>query len=586
MQQQSLNLTPKLKYIPYYILASVIIICIRLFYLQIEQNNALLTQSEKNCTRLDKIPSPRGNIVDMDGNLLATNRPLTNLFWQGHGNGKLTENQWQTLQKISAIIEKPLTLDRLLLETIIMAEKKHKKILLASDLSFEQLSKIQEQFGTNESLVISTHFKRYYPYKTFACHLLGYLGQINTESQGKMGLEKMFEDTLKGEQGTHLRKINSVGRNLAEVELKEALAGRTIKTTIDIDLQDIIEQIFPEHTNGTFILMDPADGGIVALVSRPNFDPNIFLDPISSDQWHGLQDKQPFLNRAFNCSYPPGSIFKLASMSAALEQGIVNQETSMCCNGYITFAERKYRCARKVGHGFLTACQALAHSCNIMFYDIAKKMSIDTLAEYAHRFGLGEKTGICFPEKEGLVPCSEWKKRVKGERWWPGETLSAVIGQSFLNVTPIQVACMISSIFTGYLTTPRILEDESIKKRPLDIRQSTLNFLRQSMRSVVTKGTGIQISQVKEIEIYAKTSTAQVADLDKRDINATYLEHAWFVAYFKYKDNRPLTIVILAENVGSSREATNIAKNFLIEYKNLMESRNHQDVTTGADMIS
>lgn len=580
MPQQPLSLTPKIKYIPYVVLLCVFIICAKLFYLQIEQNQILFNQSERNCTRIEKIPSPRGNIVDCAGNLLATNRPLTNLYWQGRGNGKISSEQWEILQKISGIIGKPLTLDQATLEEIVFAERKHKKVLLAADLNFEQLSKLQEQFGNHKNLTISTHFKRFYPFNTFACHLLGYLGQLNTESQGKMGIEKMFEDILKGEQGMAVKKINSAGRNLAEVELKEALAGRTIKTTIDIDLQDIAEQIFPEESNGTFILMDPETGGIVSLVSRPNFDPNIFLDPISPEQWQKLQEEQPFLNRAFNSTYPPGSIFKLVSMSAALETGAIHPESSMCCNGYVTFAERKYMCARKIGHGLLTASQALAQSCNIMFYDIARKMSIDTLSDYAHKFGLGEKTGICFPEKEGLIPNSDWKKRVKGERWWPGETLSAIIGQSFLLTSPIQIACMISSIFTGYLTTPRILEDETIKKRPLDIRPSTLEFLKQSMKSVVTRGTGIRVSRVKAIEIYAKTSTAQVAALDKRNDDSKYLEHGWFVAYFKYKDNRPLTIVIIAENVGSSREATNIAKNFLVEYKKLMEVRAQEEVTS------
>lgn len=579
MQSQPLSLTPKIKYIPYFVLASVVIICARLFYLQIEQNELLLSQSEKNCTRIEKIPSPRGNIVDMAGNLLATNRPVTNLFWQGKGNNKLSREQWEILQKMSAITDKPFTLDQVLLESIIVAEKKYKKILLASDLSFEQLSKLQEQFGNHPNISISTHFKRFYPFNTFACHLLGYLGQLDAESQGKMGIEKMFEDILKGEEGTTVKKINAGGRNLSEVELKEALAGRTIKTTIDIDLQDIVEQIFPEESNGTFILMDPETGAIVSLVSRPNFDPNIFLDPITPEQWQELQTKQPFLNRAFNSTYAPGSIFKLVAMSAALETGIVTPESSMFCNGYVMFADRRYGCARKIGHGLLNASQALAQSCNIMFYDIARKISIDTLHEYGHKFGLGEKTGMCFPEKEGLMPSTQWKKTVKGERWWPGETLSAIIGQSYLLVTPIQVACMISSIFSGYLTTPRILEEESIKKRPLAIKKSTLEFLRQSMKSVVTQGTGIRVNRVKAIEIFAKTSTAQVAALDKRNIDAKYLEHGWFVAYFTYKDNRPLTIVILAENVGSSRDATNIAKNFLIEYKKLMEVRAHEEVT-------
>lgn len=403
---------------------------------------------------------------------------------------------------------------------------------------------------------------------------MGYLGQINLESQGKMGIEKLFEDLLKGEQGTALKKINSTGRSLAEIEVKEALAGQTIETTLDIDLQDIVEQILPEEQSGTFILLDPSDGSIVALVSHPNFDPNIFLAPINQAQWQTLQEKQPFLNRAFTSSYPPGSIFKLVTASAALETGLLSSQSSVYCCGYYTFAERRYWCSRREGHGFLNAGQAVAQSCNILFYEIGKKISIDTLAHYAHKFGLGKKTNICFSEKEGLIPSSTWKMETKGERWWPGETLSATIGQSYLLVTPIQVACMISSIFTGHLVTPRILTNESIKKQPLVIKPSTLEFLRESMAAVVTKGTGVRVSHVKNIEIYAKTSTAQIKNFKKDDnFEETHQEHAWFVAYFRYKDNKPLTIVIMAENAGTSRVATALAKDFLVEYKKLMDMR-------------
>ncbi|MDR3549828.1 MAG: penicillin-binding transpeptidase domain-containing protein, partial [Candidatus Babeliales bacterium] len=500
--------------------------------------------------------------------------PLTNVYWQGSGTRKLTQAQQDILEKIGAIVGKQFLADADFLPVIAMAEKKQNKLLLASDLTFEQLSQLQEQFPSHENLIINTHFKRFYPYGTFASHILGYLGIINLDIEGKMGLEKMFEESLKGEQGVALRKITSTGKSLDRTQLKEGIAGQNIETTIDIDIQDICETIFPPDQAGSCIIMDPQDGALLAVVSRPNFDPNIFLNPIDPAMWQTLQEKQPFLNRAFGAAYPPGSIFKLVSMSAALEHGIIQAESTCFCRGYATFCERNYFCSRRTGHGTLTMHQALAQSCNIPFFEkIGRQLSIDTLAQYAHKFGLGEKTNICFPEKEGLIPTSAWKKRVKGERWWPGETLSASIGQSFLLVTPIQVACMISSIFTGYLSTPRILQQEPITKRPLEIAQKTLDFLRQSMKSVVTMGTGMRISQVKNIEMYAKTSTAQVSDYSKREFGLVHREHGWFVGYFRYKDSKPLTMVIMAENVSSSREATKYAKNFLVEYKKLIDER-------------
>lgn len=575
--QHGYRINEKIYYLLLGLACALSIIILRLYYLQIRVAPALYDQAQRNFLRMEKVLPQRGNILDRNGVMLATNRPMTALYWQGTGNARLTTDQFEALQILGSILEKPLTLDPTLLENISYVERKQKKLPIVADLTFEQLSKIEEQLPAHPNIQLATSFKRFYPYDTFACHMLGYLGNIRTEPQGKMGLEKLFEEDLKGEDGALLKKINSVGRHLAEIELKEAMTGKTLRTTLDIQIQDIIEQIFPEDMTGTFIVMEPKEGDLLGLVSRPNFNPNLFVNPMSPEDWSKLQENQPFLNRAFNSCYPPGSIFKLVTVSAALETGQTKVDSSIFCPGYVTFCDRNYYCACRTGHGYLTTCQAVAKSCNVLFFELAKHMSIDTIAHYADMFGLGRKTNLAFSEKEGLVPSSEWKKRVKKERWWPGETLSASIGQSYLLVTPIQIARMISSIFTGNLTNPRILLDDPVTKTPLEIKHSTLEFLKESMRSVVTKGTGLRVNRVKNIEIYAKTSTAQTSNMDKRHMGTSYLEHGWFVAYVKYQDNPPITIVVMVENAGTSRVATNVAKNFLVEYKRLMDLRNNTD---------
>jgi penicillin-binding protein 2 len=548
------------------------IIILRLVYLQVHLNDTLLTQSKKNYLRIEKIACPRGNIVDRNGTLLVTNRPTTDLYWQGSGNRTLNPEQLQTLSLLASIIDKPLVSDTQLLTTIQQAERFHKKVLLSSDVPFEQLSQLEEQFPHDHNIQLMTQFKRFYPYQTFASHLLGYLGHFDMEVCGKMGLEQLMEEQLKGQHGTLVRTTNSLGKNLSTVEIKKPFAGNTIQTTLDINLQTIIENVFPAQESGTAVVMDPEDGGILALVSRPNFDPGLFLDPISAEDWHMLQERQPFLNRAFNTCYPPGSIFKLVSVSAALEQHVISQDTIVNCRGHLTFAGRNYHCARTTGHGELTTCEAVAHSCNILFFEIGKRLDIDLLAEYAHIFGLGEKTNVLFSEKTGLVPCRAWKKSVKKERWWAGETLSAAIGQSFLLVTPIQVARMICSIFTGYLTNPRILINEPIVRKELDIQPGTLSFLRRSMRATVNEGTGQSMRTVKkDTVIYAKTSTAQTSTLSKRDLAKKYMEHGWVVVHLTYKKYKPVVLVILVENIGSSRVATKIARDFIIAYKQLLD---------------
>lgn len=562
-------LDKKIAYITLSIIAVTCLISCRLFYLQVRKTKDLFEQSQKNFLRIEKIPSPRGNIVACNGIILATNRPVLNLYWNGSGAYKLKPHHIELLKKIEIILEKPLIDNAEIIQKITYAERYYRSQLLANDISIEQLSKLKEQFSYNPNLSIQTSFKRFYPYKSYASHILGYLGSINPESNGKMGLEQLAEEALQGTQGIKIKTINSFGRNLKETELNKSSSGKTIKTTINMDLQQIAESIFPSDSSGALIVMDPHTGALLAVVSRPTFDPNMFLKPISFTEWNELQQKQPFLNRAFSACYPPGSIFKLITISAALEHNIIPADSIWNCRGYYTFANRRYWCHKHYGHGKLTTREALAQSCNILFFEIGKRVSIDLLAEYAYKFGFGKPTHILFPEKTGLVPSTWWKQTVKHERWWPGETLSGAIGQSFLLVSPLQVARMISSIFTQKLVYPRILADEPIQWDPLEINAETLRFLKRSMKKVVREGTGKSINTVKDIEVYAKTSTAQTSDLAKRNLGTQYLEHGWFVAHCTYKDNAPFTLVVLVENAGASQVATSIAKRFLTEYKKL-----------------
>ena len=569
---QSPQSTYKINHLFWAMCAIFSMIAMRLFVFQITLSERFTKQGERNFIRTERIASPRGNILDRNGVLLVTNRPLHSLYWKGTGNRTLSTEQRMIIADLEQILGTNILNNDATHQELKCAEHHYKKFLLSRDLTIEQLSKIQERIPQHANLIIDTDFERLYPFRSFASHILGYLSGMQHDQEGRMGIEKVCDDMLRGQDGATLKIINSFGKSLSETTIEHPNVGAEIKTTIDNTLQSIVEGVFPTMHAGAFIVMDPADGAILALCSQPSFDPNIFLKPILPNDWNTIQkSKQPFINRAFSAHYPPGSIFKLISMSAALETGLVYQDSTVFCSGNYTFAGRKYWCHNKHGHGRLTAGQALEQSCNIIFYETARRIDIDLLADYAHRFGLGKSTGSLFPEKEGLIPSRSWKRKVKGEKWWPGETLSAAIGQSFLLVTPIQVARMISGIFTRHLVKPRILLDEPIEKKPLNIRLETLEFLRSSMQKVVTVGTG-QRSRVRDIQLYAKTSTAQNSDLSKRTLGEQYLEHGWFVGHFSYKNHPPLTIVIILENVGTSMVPTGIAKQFFIEYKKRMDS--------------
>lgn len=584
------ELQPKLNTIFFIFLFALLILCVRLIHLQVHLSKKLYNQGQKNYLRINKIKPTRGNIVDINGKLLATNKPIHNIYWNGNGEKTLSKNDLEDLYLLETILSQELQENKKIneesqkynlkitspenLEKIKYANKYNKKFLLKSEISFDLLSKIEEQFGKNSSISIETSFKRFYPYQSFASHMLGFLGRMDVSNMGKMGLEKILENSLKGTDGSVAVKINSFGSTLSETILENSLSGKHIKINLDIELQEIIENAFPKDSSGCFILMDPYNGAILSLLSRPSFDPNIFLSPISKSEWDELQENNPFLNRAFGEAYPPASIFKLVTMSLALETNIIKQNDTCHCCGYINFGNRKYYCHNHDGHGLITAEQALEQSCNIFFYKIAKKFDIDQLANYANRFGFGEKTNIIFPEKLGNIPTKAWKKKNIGERWYAGENLSASIGQGFITVTPMQATRMAASIFTGYLVNPRILEQEPIIKSPLNISNSTLKFLRNSMQKVVTQGTARGINRKKDFEIYAKTGTAQTSDLSKRDLGEKkYKEHKWFIGTFKYKNNSPITFVILVEHA-ESPSVTKEAINYLLTgYKKLMDAK-------------
>jgi len=548
------------------VLFFISIIIIRLFYLQVYHSHRFSKLGERNFLRTERIPSRRGNVVDCHGYLLATNRPVFDLYWRGGGSFRLSQVQKNTIAKIASIFGDD-SIYGVMYKKIKLAERFSRCSVIKKDISQDELFRISEQCSESTNLFVERHFKRTYPYKTLASHILGYLRKAH--DKGLYGLERLFQDDLEGEAGYVRHVINAMGRKLCQTELRQATAGSDVKLTLDVLLQRIAETLFVEGQVGAFIIMDPEDGSIRAMVSYPNFDPNLFLDSISEDVWNDrFITNSPLLNRAIHAVYPPASIFKLITFVAGLEEGVITTDTKFTCDGYTMFGGRKYNCQRRWGHGVQSATKALGVSCNIPCYEIAKKVTIDQFAAYAMRFGLGQSTGFLFCDKKGLVPTSRWKQAHRGERWWKGETLSVSIGQSFLLVSPLQVVRLVASICSGYLVRPRILYNEDVERYPLYISDKTLDFLRGVMREVVLRGTGRRLRSFADFSICAKTGTAQIVSLKKQKKGSKkQLEHAWFASYFSYNGSKPLTMVVLVENAGSSRPALQIANKFFESYQ-------------------
>lgn len=569
MYNQADTRNAKIFKIFYVFSGAVLIILVRLFYLQIEQGSFFKTMGQNNFLRTEVIPPLRGNLLDCNGVVLASNRPVYNLYWQGGLAEKLSTYHIALLKKLETVVGETLSSEENL-KILQEAERCASRILLKSDLSFDQLCQISEQCSNVASLVIENRFKRIYPYQSLASHVLGYLSRV--ENVGREGLESAVQNELEGQKGYRVHVINATGKMLEQRVSKQAIAGANIALTLDYELQAAAEAVFGADQLGAFILMDPETGAIRTLVSFPNFDPNIFLESITQEEW---QEKmivnRPLLDRATCAIYPPASLFKLVTFAAGLEEKVIDPHSVIDCQGHIMFCGRPYHCMRHTGHGPLIPRQALGVSCNIPCFTIAKKMKADKLAEYAGWFGLGKKTDFLLPEKSGLVPSSSWKKTVKNERWWGGETLSMSIGQSYLLVTPLQIIRMVASICTGYLVKPRILQSEEIKKENLKFRPETLKLLREGMKEAVNVGTVRILSLISGFDVHAKTGTAQTCSLDKEKHFKHQYEHAWVTGYFSYKGSKPLAMVALLENEGSSSVALQFVNKFLRKYRELKD---------------
>lgn len=542
---------------------------LRLFYLQIEHGGAFSSLGEKNFLRMEIIPPLRGDVYDCKQVLLAANRPIFDLYWHGAGRIGLSPHDQETLAKMGEVLSVDF-LQSPKRRSIEYAEKYSRRVLLKGDVSFAQLCQISEQCADAQRLIVAHRFKRVYPHASLASHVLGYLNK--GECVGQSGIEQHFQAALQGQEGRLLQVINSTGKMLAQEVYKEAKAGSDITLTLDFELQRLAEGLFQPDQSGAFILMDCEDGAVRALVSYPHFDPNIFLSPLSHEAWEKLMLHNPLINRATSAVYPPASTFKLVTLAAGFEEKVIDLNSEIQCNGHITFCGRKYFCMKHSGHGKLTPKEAIAVSCNITCFHIARKLKVDQIAEYARRFGLGRKTNFLLPEKSGLVPTMAWKRAAKGERWWKGETLSTCIGQGYLQVTPLQVACMVSAICTESLVRPRLLEHELVEKEKLELAPETLDFLRSGMKEAVDNGSARKLKRIKSFDIYAKTGTAQTVSLDCEQIYKHQLEHGWVVGYFYYDKNpKPMTFIAFVENAGSSSFAMQIADKFLRGYKDLME---------------
>ncbi len=551
---------------------------VRFWYLQVHKGEAFSEQAQQNRLRKESILAPRGTISDALGVVLADNVLTYGLTIVREDCPDIPA----TLAQVSAwtgINQKELT------EKYRKDRRKAQSfdpILLATNLDMSLVARIEAQLLHWPGLEIVTLSQRTYPKGALYAHILGYVAEVNEEEMekdetlamgdliGKQGLELVLEPDLRGKKGLYQLEVDVIGRSLSRQLLKESRGGTPIQLTLDSSMQMAAWNALEGQT-GSVIVMEPDSGRLVALVTTPSYDNNLFTDGISHKEWNALRDNEraPLQNRAIQSMYPPGSVWKLMMAGLFLEAGI-NPKTRVHCSGSVKLGNQTFRCWKRGGHGHMNMNEALKHSCDVYFYHYGEQLGIDKIADYALKSGFGADTGILLPhEKGGLVPTREWKMSRFGESWMRGETLNISIGQGFTLVTPLQMATYVSALLNG----GELLRPQLLSSKPREV-MSTIpanaairDFIVESMRKTVLNGTAKIISR-KDADMGGKTGTAQVVKLQMRnqaviknkDLPYNQRDHAWIATWGAKDAKRYVVIVMVEHGGGGSTAAGPVAK--------------------------
>ena len=586
------------RYLVAFAAVAFFVIVIFLWYLQVIKGSDFLQMSTNNCIRIREDPAARGMILDRKGRLLALNRPSFGVYLVPED---LKENL-EVLVKAGQV----LNMNPEEIKEKLQTQKKRtpfRPVKIKSDIEWNELARLETSRVHLPGLLVDVRPRRAYHYGQLASHLIGYLGEVDENELkqskgtpyrmgamiGKYGIESQWETDLRGVDGGRQIEVDALGREIKHLRSVESFPGNNLTLTIDFDLQKVAEEAFQEKT-GALIAMDPKNGRVLAMVSKPSFDPDTFARNISSEEWKSLVENpfSPLQNKGIQGQYPPGSVFKIITAIAGLETGVITPNTQLTCKGVYPYGDRDFRCYKEGGHGTITLHRAIVESCDIYFYQVGLKVGVDAIAHYANELGLGRLTGIALPhEKSGIVPSTSWKKKRLGAPWYSGETLSLSVGQGYINTTPLQLLMLISAVANGgKLYLPQVVEKvediygNTLKDYPpvevaqADISEKTLHFVQEALMGAVNDphGTGWACA-LKDFKVAGKTGTAQVIkmaqDFKKGDMDRMPLkfkDHAWFVAYAPFEDPI-IAVVVLVEHGGyGGAAAAPIAKRVIEKY--------------------
>ena len=571
------------------------IIC-RLFYLQISENIKWRSLSDKNRLREWKIPPQRGIIEDYFGEKIAKNSQV----FQLHMIPEDVPNLEELFFRLSKIID----FNERKKSNLIKRLKKRKPwepIIISDNLSWSEFARLNIFLHEIQGIKPVVSIARKYIEDGSFSHIIGYVSAVSVKDlensallrkinipglkTGKNGLEKSLNEDMIGKPGLQRFEVNAYGKRIKELKFVEGTAGKNYRTTLDIDVQQFTSELLKDKS-GSICVMDIYTGDIIAMVSSPTFDANKFVHGIDTKDWQDLinDDKKPLINKSIAGLYPPGSTIKPLVALSALENDVISPNTTTECKGEIELYGHTYHCWKEKGHGFLRLREGIKQSCDIYFYEVARRLGVDRLAETANKFGLGNKVfDILDEERTGLVPSTKWKLKNIGRGWLLGETLLAGIGQGYFQVTPIQLCLMTAQLANGgYKIKPKIIYNEQALQSTTDASREQFGQLYRNQENVKfvldaqfgatnePMGTSYRSRHVKPEYIFAgKTGTSQIRSiteeerelkLKQKDLPYKRRDHALFTAFAPYKNPRYAFSVVIEHGGAGSSAAAPLAK--------------------------
>ncbi len=577
--------------------ATIAVIGARMRYLGVEQADEFRLLAEENRVNIRLIPPARGLILDRNGKLIAGNEQNYRVVITREGAGDVD----LVLNRLSHVI--PMTADdRVKIKADIEKNSSFVPIPVAERLDWDQFSKIALNAPALPGVSPEVGLSRLYPRDLDFAHVVGYVGPVSERDLegiqnpdpllqipkfqiGKIGVERWMESKLRGRAGNKRIEVNAVGRVMRELERSEGLPGADMRLTIDADVQNFVQARMGVES-AACVVMDVNNGDLIAAVSSPSFDPNLFVRGISQTDYSSLleNDHRPLANKVVQGVYPPGSTFKMVTALAALEAGVIDTETRVRCPGYLEYGDTRFHCWKRGGHGSVDLARSLAESCDVFFYDIAQRVGIDKIAEMGRKLGLGIRHDMPLSAiAEGNMPDKAWKKERHNAEWRIGDTINASIGQGYVLTSPLQLAVMTARIASGRSVAPRIVrsidgqDSPVVQGEPLGIDGSILSAVRLGMVKVVNDSSGTGYSSRiadDQLQMAGKSGTSQVRNISvaerasgvvsNNDLPWARRDHALFVCYGPTEAPRYAVSVVVEHGGGGSAVAAPIARDALL----------------------